>query len=213
MENKGWKRFTLDFNLANSTEIISYEHGSYTLLEYYDSVDENRLNAIKNKVQRMLEEQAVANVRTFFNNNQMYIKSIGIETPYVLYAILKEQPLDGVDGIRFPRFPYIITGQFERDSLAAQYLVEDFIREENRIVAREEVLHWLKEKVGSGARVLDNALVKSDDILYYSEGQYGIRSPGNHWLNTGSGTANHGKYEKTVRRSNRHGRTALCASF
>lgn len=170
IENKGWKRFTLEYNLSYSKEIISYDHGYYTLLENYNFINHDQMNSIQSKIQIILKESSIVNIRKFFEDNQMYIKSIGIETAYVLYFLLKENPLDGV---YFPRFPYIVTENIDGDSLAAQYLVEEFVREENRIVAREEVLNWLQEKVGAGNRVLDIALIRTTDIYYYSVGQYG----------------------------------------
>lgn len=75
--------------------------------------------------------------------------------------------------MHFPRFPYIVSDSFEGDSLAGRQLVEEYLLEENRIVAREEVTNWLEEKIGVGGRTLDLALINSNDILYFSYGQYG----------------------------------------
>lgn len=170
VKNKGWKRFTLDYNLSNSTEIIPHSHGRYVLLENFESIDKQQLESISQKVQQELDGNPVLYIRSFFKKNNMYLESIGIPTSYILYYLLKNIKNNIM---HFPRFPYIVSDSFEGDSLTGRQLVEEYLLEENRIVAREEVTNWLEEKIGVGGRTLDLALIKSNDILYFSYGQYG----------------------------------------
>lgn len=170
VKDKGWREFTLQHNLMNSEKIISYDHGYYTLIENYATVTKEKLEPIYEKIQLELQEGSIVYIRTFFEDNDMYLKSIGIPTDHVLYVLLKRMDFSSM---RFPKFPFIVSDSFEGDSLAAQRLVEDYIREEGRIVAREEVLHWLDETLGADSRVLDLALLKMPNVYYYSVGQFG----------------------------------------
>ncbi|GAE91079.1 hypothetical protein JCM21714_15 [Gracilibacillus boraciitolerans JCM 21714] len=170
VNKKGWKRFTLEFNLSNSDEIIPYSHGYYTMLSRYKLLPERHLAFISSKIIPILTENSVVHIQTFFEQNKMYFKSDGIDTEYVLYYLLKKE---GIPGGEFPRFPYIVSENFSGESLAARHLVEEFIREKGRIVAREEPLNWLKEWLGKENRILDLALIHSNDIMYYSRGRYG----------------------------------------
>lgn len=170
VHNKGWKRFTLDFNLSSSTEIIPYEHGAYTLKSRYDEMDREKFQIICNKVNRTLAEKKLAYVPAVFEENKMFLKSIGIETAHVLYHLMRE---DSGSGATFPRYPYIVGEGFAGDSVVTAHIVEDYMKDADRIVAREEVNHWLEEWLGEGSRILDLTLINSKKILYYSRGQYG----------------------------------------
>lgn len=170
VEKKGWKRFTLDYNLFGDDEIIPYSHGHYVLLKSYDSVDKQQLELISQRINRELDKNPVFYIRSFFKENNMYLESIGIPTSYVLYYLLKNIKRHSM---HFPRFPYIVSENFRGDSLASRELVEEYLLEERRIVAREEVINFLEEKIGVGSSVLDLALVRSNDIFYFSYGQYG----------------------------------------
>lgn len=170
VDGKGWQRFTLEHNLSYSATIISYRYGYYTLLENYDAIQEEDLAPVLHKISAEFRKSTVVNTRVLFKENDMYLKSKGIDTAHVLYALIRKYLAEEV---HFPRYPYIVAEEFAGDSLAAQHIVEEYIREEERIVAREEAIHWLDETFGMESIVLDNALVVSSNIYYYSVGQFG----------------------------------------
>lgn len=169
IEKKGWKRFTLDFNLSKSDKIIQYEHAVYTLRSFYD-VDETKLRPIVSKLKGVMKDRKMLYLPAFFKENEMYLKSNGVPTPNVFYALLQDMELDSIS---LPRFPFVISGDVSEDTPEMKHMVETLIREESRIVAREEVSLWIDELLGGGSRALDIILAHTDDIFYYSRGQYG----------------------------------------
>src|SRR5690625_293268 len=121
VEAKGWRDFTLQNALAHSDKIISYDHGYYTLRENYASISMEQLKPIYEKIQIELADESVVYIRTFYENNDMYLKSIGIDSDHVLYVLLKDANFSRV---YFPRFPYIVSENFNVQSLVAQNLVD-----------------------------------------------------------------------------------------
>lgn len=170
VEKKGWKKFTLEQNLSRSEEIIQYNHGIYTLISRYDHIKESDISIILSTIKSLMNERSLISIRSVYSKHDVYLNSIGIETQYVLYAVLKRI---GIPDTKFIRFPYIASVYREEDSLPGRKLVEDFIREQEDIVPREMIEDWLIELVGHNYNILDLALLKSSDILYYSLGQYG----------------------------------------
>src|SRR5690625_6274818 len=95
----------------------------YTTLFRSASISKEQLKPIYEKIQIELAEESVVYMRSFYENNDMYLKSIGIDSDHVLYALLKEANFTRV---YFPRFPYIVSENFNVQSLVAQNLVEDY---------------------------------------------------------------------------------------
>ncbi|MBU5465814.1 DUF4145 domain-containing protein [Virgibacillus sp. MSJ-26] len=170
VHQKGWREFTLTSILWGSTKIIPYDHGVYTLVSQYEDIESEDIQFIISKLKMAMNKRQFIYFPSFFNENEMYLKSIGIPTAYVLYGLLKNM---GLSTFKFPRFPYAVLEEFEGDTLTIKDLVEGLILEENRIVAREEVNFWLTELLGEGSRILDLVLLRSNNLLYYSRGQFG----------------------------------------
>lgn len=170
VDMRGWKKFTLEFTLANSIDIIRYEHASYTLLSNYNHIKQENLSLITSLINQQLGEKMLILIHNIFEENEPILKSIGIETKYVLYGVLRGL---GCVNAKFKRFPYIVSNDYNFDSFSGRRLIEEYIRDENRIVAREEVNQWVEDLFGQNDQILDLALVHSKDLLYYSKGRYG----------------------------------------
>lgn len=171
VNNRGWKRFTLEFNLSNTSEIIQYEYGSYTLLSNYDHIKDEDIAFIISAITHHLTDKPLISVHAIFEENKPLLKSLGIETSRLLYALLRRI---GHSNAKITRYPYIVSSDFHIDVISCRKFVEDFIREQQDIVPREEVDEWIQDLFGqNGARILDIALIQSNDILYYSKGRYG----------------------------------------
>lgn len=170
VEKKGWKKFTLQHTLSRSEEIIQYSHGVYTLMSRYNHIKESDISMVLLTIKSLMNNRSLISIRSVYSKHDIYLNSIGIETQYVLYAVLNKI---GIADIEFIRFPYLASVYREEDNIPGRRLVEDFIREQEDIVPREMVEEWLIELIGNNYNILDLALLQSSDILYYSLGQYG----------------------------------------
>src|SRR5699024_8305177 len=106
------------------------------------------------KLESELSESSLLYIPSFYEGNKIFLKSIGVPTPYILYDILGNLNLDNISCFRYP---YVVSNEFEGDSISAIKIVEKLILEENRIIAREEIRHWLDDFVGGGNTLLDFA--------------------------------------------------------
>jgi Domain of unknown function (DUF4145)/Sigma-70, region 4 len=167
---RGWKRFTLEWNLSNDPEILKADWGVYTLSEFYQSLSHEDLQPIIEKVKSKLKHSPFIQIRGVFHELESYCKGLGIDSYRLLYDLLRERYRDL---FRFPRFPHILRSDAEIDSISMYSIIEDYILEQGREVSREEVLQWITEEIGGRSNILDNTLSYSDNIFYYTRGQYG----------------------------------------
>lgn len=167
---RGWKSFTIEQIISDSLEIIPYEHGVYTLFHPYEWITEEQLSPFFNMINKMFEDHIVISVNTLFQCTKEKAKELKIETPHVLYALLKN--VDQAHAI-FERFPYILPGDASFGSMNNRALIEEFIAEKETTVTRQETIQWLSTITEASESVLDFALNTSQDILYYERGQYG----------------------------------------
>ncbi|RLQ93627.1 DUF4145 domain-containing protein [Falsibacillus albus] len=170
VEKKGWKRFTLEYNLTTNEEIVSCGRGEYTLLSLYSNVSSSDLDFVTAQIRNKLEESPITLIHSFFEQNELLIRDLGIKSKQLLHAILKDRERDS---FRMPRYPYILTKDATIDQFSAKGLIEEYIQEQQDIVPREEVSQWITDVFGENDSILDIVLLNSKEILYYSKGQYG----------------------------------------
>lgn len=170
INNRGWRRFTLEQILSRSTQIIQYQHGVYTLIDYYEDIQKEDLIPVIDWVYEQLAQKTILSIRSAYMTFAKSLKPLNVKTPNILYAVLKRLELED---ITFIRFPYVTTSANENDTLPGKILVEDYIKEQNRVVSRDEIDQWLKQLLGESESLLDFALLHSKQILYYSRGQHG----------------------------------------
>ncbi|MDO6654517.1 sigma factor-like helix-turn-helix DNA-binding protein [Anaerobacillus sp. 1_MG-2023] len=170
VEGRGWKKFTLEHNLSTNPKFVQFRHAEYTLLSNYSSITSNDLDFITDQIVNKIDASPIILISSFFEENEMLLKSKGIETKNVLYAILKDL---GHNFLRFPRYPYILSIDAKKDHLSAQRLIENFIEEKKEIVSREEIIQWMLDIFGEDDSFLDLTLLNSKEILYYTRGKYG----------------------------------------
>ncbi|MDR7240497.1 hypothetical protein [Neobacillus drentensis] len=170
VEKRGWKRFTLEFTLSTNERFLQYKHGNYTLLSHYDHIQLKDLPFVVSAIQEKLSESPFMSIASVFADYEVILKSLGIETKQILYAILKNK--DGIEAT-FPHFPYVVALNHKLDSISGVRYIEQFILDQEDIVAREEVVEWVENLFGEGDRILDIALSQVPEILYYAKGQYG----------------------------------------
>ncbi|HJW30312.1 MAG TPA: hypothetical protein VJ508_13865, partial [Saprospiraceae bacterium] len=166
IEKRGWKRFTLSTN----ERFLQYEHGSYTLLSHYDHIKLKDIPFVVSAIQEKFSESPFMSIASIYADYEVILKSLGIETKQILNAILKNR--DGI-GATFPHFPFVVALNHKLDSISGVRFIEQFILDYNDIIAREEVVEWVENLFGEGDRILDIALSKVPEILYYAKGQYG----------------------------------------
>lgn len=167
---RGWRSFTIEQIISDSLEIIPYEHGVYTLFHPYERITEEQLFPFFNIINKMFQDHIVISVNTLFQCTKENAKNLGIDTPHLLYALLK---MSGQDYAIFERFPYILPDDAPFGSMNNRALIEEFIAEKQTTVTRQETIHWLATITEASESVLDFALNTSQDILYYERGQYG----------------------------------------
>ncbi|MCD5324458.1 MULTISPECIES: sigma factor-like helix-turn-helix DNA-binding protein [Pontibacillus] len=170
VHERGWKEFTLQHNLWNDDSIIQYKHAHYTLMSYFEHIPYDFFRPIIQRLEELLEDQTIIQIGRVFEEKKTYLASEGIVSSYLLYQTLErlyEGPLD------FARYPYLTNGDINKDDLSITSLVEDYLIEAGGEVPREEVYQWITEELGGHEKILDNVLQKSNDIFYYTRGQYG----------------------------------------
>jgi hypothetical protein len=170
VQKRGWKKFTLEFTLSSNEEIVSCGRGEYTLLSLYSNISLSDLNFVIEQIQEKLDESPITLIHSFFEQNELLVRNLGIKSRQLLYAILKDREKES---FRMPRYPYILTQDASIDQMSAKELIEEYIQEQQDIVPREEVSQWINDVFGENDSILDIVLLNSKEILYYSRGQYG----------------------------------------
>lgn len=170
VEKRGWKTFTLEHNLFTNEEIIQYKHAHYTLLSNYNFVKSSDLEFVQDFINEELTNKPFITINSVFKNYELLLQSIGIPTKRVLYEILKNR-----EKIKayFDRYPYIVSTNYEATILNTKEYIEGFIMDQLDIVQRETVEEWILEIFGYNDNLLDMALIKSSNILYYNKGKFG----------------------------------------
>lgn len=170
VDNRGWKGFTIDQILSDSPEIIQYKHGVYTLMRYYNHITAKQMKPFFTMLEKMLQEGVAISVHSLFQNQNEVASTLNIDTPHLLYALLKQwNQMDA----SFDRFPYIMPNSATSESISNAVMIEEMIEEQRSIVTRKEILDWLKTITVSSDTMLDFALSTSEQILYYKRGQHG----------------------------------------
>lgn len=168
--NLGWKTFTLGWNLSSKEEILQDAYSSYTLAEFYEHLTRGQLKPIADKLLQKLETSAFFQVTGLFNEVESFCRSLGIYSAHLLYGILKNR---FQEDFLFPHFPHILKIGAENDSVSMIKIVESYLLEQESEVSREELLDWMTNDVGGSTRTVDIALANSDNIFYYTRGQFG----------------------------------------
>ncbi|WP_043932435.1 DUF4145 domain-containing protein [Bacillus sp. EB01] len=170
VEKRGWKRFTLELNLSSNEQFVQYKYGHYTLLSLFDHIQLDQIPFVVQAIHNNLEESPLISIHSVFMEHEVVLKSMGIESKQILYAILRNR---GVPHAIFAQYPYILKPGHKIDSLSGTRYIEQFILERDDIVAREEVMEWVETVFGGDERILDITLSKVPEILYYAKGQFG----------------------------------------
>ncbi|WP_261303983.1 sigma factor-like helix-turn-helix DNA-binding protein [Paenibacillus andongensis] len=168
--NKGWKSFTLEINLSTDSEIIQVDHGSYGLIEFYAHLDESSLKQISNKIEKLLIYNTSIDVKRVFDEMESECLSLHINTPYLLYSLLREYCQEQFS---CPRAPHIVQKGMEEEEISFTSLIENYLLDRGEVVSREEILYWLTEEIGTSSFKLEMALRESTKIFYYTRGQQG----------------------------------------
>ncbi|KOY82171.1 DUF4145 domain-containing protein [Lysinibacillus macroides] len=172
IRGRGWRKFTLDYNLSSNSNIIQFKYGYYTIISNYEHITKEQLEKPIAYLKSQMSEQKIITIHSAYEKFKLLIRSVGIETRQVFYYVLRRI---GIEQLQFSKFPYINDEGVHPDELTAEQFVSSYLKEQEDIVAREEVEEWLEDVFGvqQNTRMLDIALVRSNDILYYAKGQYG----------------------------------------
>lgn len=171
VKNRGWKPFTVEYNLSTDPDYIRVDYGVVGLREFY-YLDEANIKQLFKKLNTLLEDRSILHVNLLFEENKEYCQSLDIHSPFLLYDLLQEY---ADSDIRFIRFPYVVPAGGDIEKVSTQVLIEQYIADQSLEipVPREQVLQWLTEELGGREESLDLILAVSKDIIYYLRGQYG----------------------------------------
>ncbi|WP_160141643.1 sigma factor-like helix-turn-helix DNA-binding protein [Salicibibacter halophilus] len=170
IKKQGWKEFTLWHNLANEESIIRSAHAQYRLIDDYETLTLEHYEPFLLYIEDMFQKMEFISVHAVFEDNKVYSQSINIYSDHLLYDLLK---IHYGDKYEFIRYPHILSSQTEMSDVSNRGIVEDFVKENESIVSREEVINFITESVGAHPKILDFALSFSDHLLYFTRGQYG----------------------------------------
>lgn len=171
VENRGWKRFTLEYNLASDPDYVRVDYGVVGLRDFY-KLDPSDVRELLDKLTILLEERSILHINMLFEEMKAYCKSLDIHSPALLYDLLQ----DFADNtLKFIRYPFVISAGQDIEKVSMQALIEQYIADQSLEfpVSREQVVQWLTDEVGAREDSLDMILSSSKEIIYYARGQYG----------------------------------------
>lgn len=167
--NRGWKYFTVDYNLATDPDFVRVDYGVISLREFY-IVEENVIAQLYDKLKELTLRLPVIHMNLLFEEMKNLCSSYGIDTPYLLYDLLRAKE---DSEFLFVRYPLVALANQEWEDISLQTITEQYILEQGAEVPREQVWNWLIEEVGARESTLDLVLSSSQDIFYYTRGKYG----------------------------------------
>ena len=169
VSRRGWKYFTVDFNLASDPDFVRADFGIIGLKEFYP-LGESEFQPLFTKLQNLISGSAVVHIGRLFDEMRDYCRSFGIESTYTLYDLLQ---LEADERFIFARYPLVALAGQEWGDLNLQALTEQYVLEQGTLVPREQLWQWLTEELGARESTLDLVLSNSRSIIYYTRGQYG----------------------------------------
>lgn len=169
VHKRGWKSFTLSFSISTDTDFVNENLGIISLREFYP-LQEMDLDPLVKSLSLLLDQLSVVHVNRLWEKCRDECMKLGIKSGYLLYDLLQ-----GMDDsrFRFVRYPLISSASRPLEDVTLQTIIEQFIAEEEAEVPREVVYQWLTEEVGASETTLDMVLGKSEQIFYYTGGQFG----------------------------------------
>lgn len=170
IHQRGWKEFTLQFNLSLKQGIIRADWSSYSVIDFFDVLREEDLRPILNGIKSKLAASPYLQIRGVFNENESYCRGLGISNHYLLYDILQAK---AGHLFKFIRYPHVLSLNTDVDHVNMKMVVEEYLLEQGMEVAREELIEWMVEEIGGRTSLIDNIVSQSNKIFYYSRGQYG----------------------------------------
>ncbi|NGZ74077.1 sigma factor-like helix-turn-helix DNA-binding protein [Saccharibacillus alkalitolerans] len=166
---RGWKNFTVDYNISNDTDFVQVDFGVAALREFYH-VDEEFPRLVNEQLKKLLAEKTIIHAAQLFEAIRSDCDMRDIRTSYLLYDLVQ----DSVDEkYGFVRYPWIALEGHEWENVSVQGVVEQYVLEQGAEVPREQVWQWLTEELGAREASLDLVLSSSRDIFYYTRGRFG----------------------------------------
>ncbi|WP_019638854.1 sigma factor-like helix-turn-helix DNA-binding protein [Paenibacillus fonticola] len=171
VESRGWKSFTVEYNLSTDPDFVRVDYGVVGLREFY-YLDQTNVRELLDKLTTLLEGRPILHINLLFDEMKEYCKSLDVHAPSLLYDLLQEF---ADNDIKFIRFPFVIPAGQDIERVSMQALIEQYIADQSleMPVSREQVMQWLTEELGAREESFDLILSSSKDIIYYARGQYG----------------------------------------
>ncbi|TSB47699.1 sigma factor-like helix-turn-helix DNA-binding protein [Alkalicoccobacillus porphyridii] len=169
VKKQGWKDYTLQLTLS-SGPFVQEQRGVYVLFSFYDDIQYATLKPIYDAIRGALITKEFVLIHKMYLNHQVMCKQIGIQSPQLLYVLLADRNQD--ESIQFKRHPYVLSAEANIERLSKVSLVEGYAREEEREIPREELIDFIDE-IGGVSDYVDQVLVKSENLFYYTRGKFG----------------------------------------
>lgn len=169
VERRGWKYFTVDFNLSTDPDFVRVDLRVIGLKEFY-MISPDDFNTLLSRLTALMEKRPVIHINLLLEDMKEYCRSLDINSPYLLYDLLQER---AGNQFKFLRFPLVTLAGEDIEEVSMQAITEQYILEQGVEVPREQVWQWLTEEVGAFETTLDNVLSYSKEIFYYTRGQFG----------------------------------------
>ncbi|MDO7907579.1 sigma factor-like helix-turn-helix DNA-binding protein [Paenibacillus sp. JX-17] len=171
VKNRGWKSFTVEFNLASDSDFVRVDYGVIGLREFY-YLNQSDIEKLYGKLEELLEGRSILHINLLFEEMKEFCESIDIHSSSLLYDLIQEFAANNTN---FIRYPFVVPAGQDIEKVNMQILIEQYIADQSLElpVSREQVLQWLTEDLGGREESLDIILSASKDIIYYSRGQYG----------------------------------------
>ncbi|MCT1398486.1 hypothetical protein M4D81_05640 [Paenibacillus sp. p3-SID867] len=169
VERRGWKKFTIEYNLSSDTDYVRVDYGIVALREFY-FLGRDDFNKLFNKLSTLLESRPIIHIKLLFEEMKEYSKSLDIQSDSLLYDLMQAYTDTET---KFIRYPFVVRAGQEIEDVSMQNLTEQYILEQGLEVPREQVWQWLTDELGARQETLDGVLFNSKNIFYYTRGQYG----------------------------------------
>ncbi|MCM3170867.1 sigma factor-like helix-turn-helix DNA-binding protein [Paenibacillus sp. MER 99-2] len=168
---RGWKWFTLDFNLSTDGDFVRSDFGMIGLKEFYP-LSSSKYLPLSNRLNELLVQAPVVHIKRLYEEMLDYCKMHGIESTYTLYDLLQTEEAE-LTNFNFVRYPLVAVADQESENLTLQMLTEQYILDQGGIVSRSQVWDWLTQELGATENTLDIVLSNSRDLFYYTRGKNG----------------------------------------
>jgi len=152
-----------------NSNMIIWGRGEYIHIDNI-CIEKNSLVKYIKIINSKLNNLPEINIDKIYNEYKKQINKLGIPNKWAFYFLLKYH---FSDKLYFYRFPRIFDVKYKGKEIPDNYkLIKNYIKNKNRAVKREELVHYFVDKIGWEEYALYNKLAMNDDVFHIGNEEY-----------------------------------------